>query len=300
MATSCPSSQFGCNRPWIKDLKSKEKTPSMPDPNVIDVASPILATSQGWVEKFIEGIHVDPFVSRYRGRPFGSVQHGWSNRLAAYFWPTPVDGLSVTTATLKSYTVPLRLLADKVLIHSPWTRVEQDLAVQSATGVFIWGRVLRSTPTPDQVRAAMEMAVHRETRLAPPPLNSTWTKLAAFSTEHLVTPHVIWDSRVATSVTWRLEQLFIGGGLSTVPYDTPEIPHNLGPMQVGRGGTRPRKLTLDWKNAYGRWPAQFAASEFVRSVRDVLNANSGKYSKSENQKPWTLREVEQVLFMDGY
>ena len=131
-------------------------------------------------------------------------------------------------------------------------------------------------------------------------MNSTWTKLAAFSTEHLANPHVIWDSRVATSVTWRLEQLFLAEGLTTVPYGSPEIPHNLGPMQVGRGGTRPRELKLNWTNAYGCWPAQFAASEFVRTIRDYLNANPIAYSKLSSQMPWTLREVEQVLFMDGY
>ena len=133
-------------------------------------------------------------------------------------------------------------------------------------------------------------------------MNSTWTKLASFATEHLTLPHVIWDSRVATSVTWRLEQLFAAAGLSKVPYGSSCIPNELGPMQVGRGGTRPRTLKFNWKNAYGSWPAQFAASEFVRSVRDHLNANPAKYPKSKTHAatPWTVREVEQVLFMDGY
>jgi hypothetical protein len=246
-------------------------------------------------------VDCDPFVPHYRGKPIvAKAGRGWGHRLSTYFWPTPVSGLSITTAALSPHIATLQHLANKVLAHTPWTPADECLAVKCTTGVFQWGRVLRSAPTPDQVRAAMEMAIHGYSALTAPPMNSTWTKLAAFSTEHLSHPQVIWDSRVATAVICRLERLFICDGLTTVPCGSPGIPHNLGPMQVGRGGTRPRKLKLNWTNAYGRWPALYAASEFVRTVRDYLNANPMVYSKFSTQTPWTLREVEQVLFMDGY
>jgi hypothetical protein len=265
-----------------------------------DLSIPSMGSAAGWVEKFVEMVHADPFIPHYRRKPIiASAGRGWGSRLTTYFWPTPVCSLSFTTADLSSHIIPLQHLANKVFAHAPWSAADDTTAVMCATEVFRWGHVLRGTPTATEVRAAMEMAIHGSTALTAPPMNSTWTKLAAFSTEHFANSHVIWDSRVATSVTWRLEQLFLAVGLTTVPYDSPEIPHNLGPMQVGRGGTRPRHLKLNWRNAYGRWEAQFAASEFVRLVRDHLNANKATYPK-HTSAPWTLREVEQVLFMDGY
>lgn len=286
----------------IDGVDSEEEIPSAPDLHDPDVCIPNNSSGLGWVDKFVERVHADPFVAHYLRKPIKSKIYGWGNRLESYFWPTPVDGPSVTTDALSSHIDALQLLANKVLVHTPWTPEEQVLAVHAAKGIFQWGRVLRSAPTDAQVRATMEMAIHREAKPALPPMNSTWTKLASFATDHLTLPHVIWDSRVATSVTWRLEQLFAAAGLSKVPYGSSCIPNELGPMQVGRGGTRPRTLKFNWKNAYGSWPAQFAASEFVRSVRDHLNANPAKYPKSKTHAatPWTVREVEQVLFMDGY
>jgi hypothetical protein len=282
-----------------EEVDSEEENISNFDIPNSDSSIPSLGSGVGWVQKFVEMVNRERFDPQYRRKSLGSAIYGWGNRLNAYFWPTPVCGLSVTTAALSSHTGPLQHLANKVLVHAPWTPADDTTAVACAKGIFHWGRVLRGTPTASEVRAAMEMAIHGSTELKAPPMNSTWTKLAAFSTEHLANPHVIWDSRVATSVTWRLEQLFLAAGHSTVPYGSPEIPRNLGPMQVGRGGTRPRNLKLNWRNAYGRWEAQFAASEFVRLVRDHLNANKAIYPKHA-PAPWTVREVEQVLFMDGY
>lgn len=295
------ASEFFESMCGIEEVDSEEENISQPASYAPDSSTTSFGSSLGWVQKFVEMVDCDPFVPHYRCKPIvAKVGRGWGHRLSTYFWPTPVCGLSFTTAALSPHIATLQHLANKVLAHTPWSSVDQGLAVKSAMGVFQWGRVLRSAPTPDQVRAAMEMAIHCSSALPAPPMNSTWTKLAAFSTEHLTHPQVIWDSRVATAVICRLERLFIYDGLTTVPYGSPEIPHNLGPMQVGRGGTRPRKLKLNWTNAYGRWSALYAASEFVRTVRDYLNANPTVYSKFSSQAPWTLREVEQVLFMDGY
>ena len=295
------ASEFFESMCGIEEVDSEEENISQTAPYAPDSSTTNFGSSLSWVQKFVEMVDCDPFVPHYRGKPIvAKAGRGWGHRLSTYFWPTPVSGLSITTAALSSHIATLQYLANKVLAHTPWTPADECLAVKCTTGVFQWGRVLRSAPTPDQVRAAMDMAIHGSSPLPAPPMNSTWTKLAAFSTEHLTHPQVIWDSRVATAVICRLERLFIYDGLTTVPYGSPEIPHNLGPMQVGRGGTRPRKLKLNWTNAYGRWPALYAASEFVRTVQDYINANPTVYSKFSSQTPWTLREVEQVLFMDGY
>jgi hypothetical protein len=71
----------------------------------------------------------------------------------------------------------------------------------------------------------------------------------------------------------------------------------------GRGGNRllmMEKAKKWFPNRYGKWDAMIAGSEFVRSVRDYINSKPSDYPKSTSDQPWTVREVEQVLFMDGH
>lgn len=68
-----------------------------------DVCIPNIANGLGWVEKFVERMHTDPFVAHYIRKPIKSEIHGWGNRLESYFWPTPLDGPSVTTAAFSSH-----------------------------------------------------------------------------------------------------------------------------------------------------------------------------------------------------
>jgi hypothetical protein len=128
-------------------------------------------------------------------------------------------------------------------------------------------------------------------------MNSGWTKIAALATGDR---HVIWDSRVSTSVVRRLDQLIHLSGASG-PAGLPAPYHLIGFVNAGRGGTRPilsGALNFKWRRGYGSWLAQVAGSCFLRCVRDELNNPEGSWTA--RTEPWTLREVEMVLFMDGY
>jgi hypothetical protein len=135
-----------------------------------------------------------------------------------------------------------------------------------------------------------------------PPMNSGWTKVAAMATAFLEghpsrVPHVIWDSRVTTSLVTRLEDLLLEDGVSDPSYLFPHIV-----PAPGRGGSRPRKTRLGWAHAYMSWPSQFAGSSLVREIRDILNRESypAMPAPDGGTTPWTIRGVESVLFMDGY
>lgn len=67
----------------------------------------------------------------------------------------------------------------------------------------------------------------------------------------------------------------------------------------GRGGTRPRQLQYRWPIGYQNWECQLAANVLGSAVRDELNRRTVAFAKQDGTA-WTLREVEAVLFMEGY
>jgi hypothetical protein len=188
----------------------------------------------------------------------------------------------------------------QVLVGRGWTVAEQRQAVQLARDVFRWGGVPQDpdTVTPSTVQAVYEAAL-RDDAAARANMNSGWTKVAAFATAHLEEsqsgrPQAIWDSRVATAIVSRLERVVpahvgiadVFPGVGTVP---------------GRGGTRPRDLARNWPSGYGTWRGQVAGSLVVREIRDILNEEDYSLPQFEGGPVrWTTRDVEMVLFMDGY
>jgi hypothetical protein len=134
------------------------------------------------------------------------------------------------------------------------------------------------------------------------PMNSGWTKVAAMATAFLEgevdrAPHVIWDSRVSTSIVWRLDRRLA----ETQGVDARRLFPSLG-VVGGRGGTRPRRLKFRWAHPYGRWWGQEAGSTMAREIRDVLNQGGHGWMPlpEGGEGKWTIRGVESVLFMDGY
>lgn len=133
------------------------------------------------------------------------------------------------------------------------------------------------------------------------PMNSGWTKVTALATAYLedqpgAKAHVIWDSRVSTSLVARLDKLLVESNRANPKQIFPQI----GPV-TGRGGTRPRTFKLSWSHAYGSWRAQEAGSTLVRELRDILNRDYDPMPLPDGtSRPWTVRGVESVLFMDGY
>ena len=154
------------------------------------------------------------------------------------------------------------------------------------------------TVTPSSIQAVYEAAL-RDDANARANMNSGWTKVAAFATAGFEEiedgrPQAIWDSRVATAVLSRLE--------SVVPahVDIAELFPGVGTVP-GRGGTRPREQLRKWPSGYGSWRGQVAGSRVVRDIRDILNEEGYGLPQLEGgPTKWTTRNVEMVLFMDGY
>jgi hypothetical protein len=137
-------------------------------------------------------------------------------------------------------------------------------------------------------------------------MNSGWTKVAAFGSADLESTtgktQVIWDSRVSASIVARLDTLLHEAGLTMVPAELADLKY-----VPGQGGTRSPTWhkglkCKGWRNGYGRWDAQIAGSVFVREIRDELNRRLRESSGGDptEDRLWTVRKVEMVLFMDGY
>lgn len=248
------------------------------------------------IDLFIGAVDAEPYQPYYRRKKHGAVARGWEARLNAYFWPRPADTVEVNDERLTPIIAGLTALARTTMANHEWSRAEQDEAVSLAARVFKWGGVPQDPRTVNwrNVRAVMESAITgRQVRGAP--MNSGWTKVAAFASAHLEKAgraQAIWDSRVSTSIVRRLDAILKKAGCREIP----PLLAGIGLVQ-GRGGTRPvRNLHFSWPNGYGSWTAQYAGSSFVRQVRDGLN----RRRKEESDRIWTTRDVEMVLFGDGY
>jgi len=262
------------------------------------VAAPVDA-QQELAASLVALIHAAELQPTYRKKPFGAPIRGWPARLHGYFWPAPAHGYAHVTAGLEKLLAEAEVLA----LAAPhcWDAPLQKRAVSFAQAVFAWGSVPQDEET---VTAAyilqVFLAALENNPLASAPMNSGWTKVAAFATAHLERtglPHVIWDSRVATAIIHRIEQTL------AEDVDPASVAPAIGTVP-GRGGSRPRPLKLRWRGGYQRWDTQVAGSALVRRMRDVLNDPSFGYPAMPlpdgGTGPWTTRGVEMVLFMDGY
>lgn len=257
----------------------------------------------GYVDIFVEQINSQDHQPMYRGRGVNGVVTGWEKRLDSYFWPNPRIGLVATKARLGPILARSKVLAVPVLGKHTWTATEQAEAIAVANEIFKWGGVPQDpkTVTWGNVRKVFEAAL---TGIVSPGtlMNSGWTKVAAFATAHLGTGksrasvQVIWDSRVSTSIIRRLDNIFHCAKLTSLPTGYDRIG-----LVAGRGGTRSKPLGLHfpWKSGYGSWDAQFIGSAFVQEVCECLNKKAMTPSYG-SKSSWTIREVEMVLFGDGY
>lgn len=255
------------------------------------------------MKKLVQWIQVDPFQPFYRRRTYGRAVRGWDQRLKAYYWPKPGIGYAETVKQITPLCASFSLLANKLANGEDWGMADNCQAVDLAHQIFTWGGVPQNDVTADSVKKVVINALHGRIVNAEALMNSGWTKIAAFSTQHLEKeanrhPQVIWDSRVSTSIIHRLDRM-IGVEAQEVSELFPELG-----IVAGRGGTRPRELVSGWRSGYGRWDSQFAGSHIVKEIRDMLNNPNGHYPSmplptGENAL-WTMRGVEMVLFGDGY
>lgn len=266
--------------------------PSDPLEMPVSTAAPVMTcaplSNSTLVKALVDWMGIDPFQPHYRRRPIGESVTGWAARLATYFWPNPGVKAAATSARLLPIT-----------LRGPWSPKEEADAVKWATDIFTWGGVPQAAVTPAMVRDVFE-SVAAGKRIRSAPMNSGWTKVAAFASHGTGAKNeqVIWDSRVAHSLIRRLDALLHAAGHNTVPALT--ILKDIGRVP-GRGGSRTAvSYHLRWPMGYRMWSAQFAGSALVREIRDELNNRLTPAEHGKSDGPWTVRDVEMVLFMDGY
>ena len=264
---------------------------------------------EDFIRALVEEIENESFQPMYRRKSVGEPVTGWAARLRAYFWPSPDVGHIATHKIITPMLHCAQELATALERNGEWSDSEGERAVELAEAIFLWGGVPQPRPTSEVVMYVFENALAGKEIHPDAPMNSGWTKLASFATAHLEDqpgrhPQTIWDSRVATSLTWRLDWLLAEAGINEPALIFPHIG-----TVAGRGGTRPRKLLLRWSLGYGRWMCQFAGSALVEEIQEQLNRrarlDTGE-SYSEMPLPgggsgmWTVHGVEMVLFGDGY
>jgi hypothetical protein len=197
-----------------------------------------------------------------------------------------------------------RTIVEIVARGHNFTPEQEEQAVLWANKVFSWGHVPQKNVTGQKVQACIAAALAGNAD-SDAPMNSGWTKVAAFASAIAQNENVVqiatWDSRVAASIIRRLDRL---------------IPDGMTPRQLfpgigkvpDRSGDRPgSQLLHKWPNGYRRWRTQIAGSKLIESIRTILNSgpeDGQPYPRMPlrdgKRGPWTTRGVEMVLFMDGY
>jgi|GEM_PF-807472 len=239
-----------------------------------------------------------PFQAYFRRRPVGSEKLGWGARLDAYFWPDQSHGWKVASERVKELSTCVQ-----EAVRDIDTGVNEQIAAEHLLTVFReickWGGV-RVPESDASVLAPEVQGVLRALRKGQEPpsscrVNSAWTKLYAFA---LPNECVIYDSRVATALISILDPVMnlISRKGDWHPYE------RLGKV-AGRGGSRPRDTRWPWPNGYASWQSQMAANRLCRDVLNEvrqLSRSQPDFHKVNDPSPWTLREAEAVLFMEGY
>ena len=283
--------------------------------NIIKNPDPILLI-------LVDSIHAaTPYTSTYRRREVATrpeVQ-GWVARYNGYFWPNPKCNSASVIAALDPIFEELKVVVSTLSIwrknnpnNSPsvdqiWSTEQGLKAIKAANDIFIWGGVKTRTQEAKDVLEVIWNALVGEAVFSAAPMNSGWTKVAAFSAEvgELKLNQVIWDSRVSTAIARRLHFHFGSSHLAT-SYEIPEK-YCVRVIQ-GQGGTRPEFLPVlsesgwhtGWGSRVSAWEAHFQGGQIVGQIRDILNSDLSRYGVPDGKSEWSLRDVEMVLFMDGY
>lgn len=239
------------------------------------------------------------------------IAKGWSNRFENYYWSSDTEPLSDWEYTL-DLTNRLGKYAQSLVALNKVDQHIQASTVSDVVDLFKWGGVLKGknhNPPPIQIinqviRSAASYNINTDA-----PMDSAWTKLAAFSTAWLESnterpPHIIYDSRVSVALLERIDEAtLIDSDLSILK--TRMIFSGLGYIP-GQGGNRLKRVELlkqkKWRNGYKSWSSQFISSKLVDAIVYELNHNSS-YNKmiyKNKSFDWSPRGVEMVLFMEGY
>ncbi|TQV84436.1 hypothetical protein [Aliikangiella coralliicola] len=278
--------------------------PVVPDKSASDkeFASAIVA----WIEE-------DPFTPMYQRLPVGEAVSSWHDRLEAFFWPKPRNGLMQVSHSADALMYRAEILAKGIETStakdgSEWNKEDRDMAVKTANEIFLQAGVPQKDVTWENVYQVMKSAISADENSSAK-MNSGWSLLASFATHWLNNkpdriPMACWNSRVSASILSRLDFLMVEAG-----YEDHENRFEHIGRVPGVGGTRPRELSLNWPDGYRSWKNQVAASRFINLIVECLNneKNSDGSLKYEpmpiptgGRAPWSIQGVQLVLFSDGY
>lgn len=201
---------------------------------------------------------------------------GLNGRLSSYFWPSLKVDFSATEMVLQGFMARAQALSVNLAVNAGAVLALFETICQ-------WGGVRVPTQDAKEVISNLQLAAKRSAQ-HPAAMNSAWTKLYAM---FYPDDFVIYDSRVATALVAIAEAVFNDSELVSFKAQYP----NLGVIN-GRGGSRPRTPRTVWRNAYLSWPAQLDANRLLAAIILTLNARSGL--------TWNVRQLEAMLFMEGY
>lgn len=285
--------------------------PAIPPPVVPPPAAPPPPLPAGaplgrahFADALVDWIQRDPYHPPM-GRP--SVV-GWDHRIKTYAYATKANPPSWQ----RVYGDVSQLIAglQHIIAAYNWQVVgsvanltpAHNTNIQSlAEQVCIWGGVRQRNGYADAwkvIKSAVLGAQHHGA-----PMNSGWTKVAAFATDGASNSQTIWDSRVATSLIWRLDRILHASALAPASV--------LGLYAIGRvlgraylpGMPRHRAYNFAWPSGYGKWSCHFAAGQLVRDMVNVLNDPAKGYppmpTPAGGAAQWDVFGVGLVLFMDG-
>lgn len=214
---------------------------------------------------------------------------GWNNRLNHYEWNKAL--WRTTEPKLAGFTKDLRHLETRWLSGGKVNRPAQVIYNRIKT----WGNPRGSKYTGSQI---ISFLAPLWSGLSVTRVDSTLTKLYALARPD---EYAMYDSRVAAAIMTIAEDIYRQKtkGKKIVNTVVPRFRNHFPSLGLynGTGGTRQRGYRSGslWPNAYRSVPAQLEANELCVLIRDRLNQN-----KEDKRSNWTLREVEAVLFMEGY
>jgi hypothetical protein len=247
-------------------------------------------------EDFVTYLREKPFRIRLNGSSWYPIQgpvSGWEQRLNAYKWPTGNTGKDwlENQESIQKFINDLNKL--RTLWHQTGDEPNQDRAEIIYDSIREWGN-------PKGTRRSGKIVATKLVELWSNDISevdSTLTKLYAFAEP---SKYVIYDSRVATAILSIAEDIY---RFKTIDGMRQEIVDGrfckhlpaLGRYE-GSGGTRPRGFRWkNWPRAYRVVAAQHQANKLCDSIVLYLNKIN-----EDGRSDWTLREVEAVLFMEGY
>ena len=251
---------------------------------------------EGIARKFVDYIREKPyriFIGRgVRGNWYprdGSVT-GWNNRLQAYQW----KGAN-WASTLERVDVFINNLC---MIRNERLKVPRHDLNERAETIY---NNIREWGNPRGVSRQGSFVMARLGKLwgdgRVTQVDSTLTKLYAFADPD---NYVIYDSRVAAAIVSIAEDIFRYRTVNGRRQETvnrvfhPSFPA-LGAFP-GAGGTRPRASRwAGWPDSDRNVTAQYDANRLCLAMVHHLNDR-----KEDGRADWSLREVEAVLFMEGY